>query len=520
MEASDGAVRDMGVPQYSSKRVLMNGILFSNSFAWAEGTVTAILALSSVLVDKDLYAKSGRLLYIGFCVGTLFGPWVVGRLGLKRTLVIGLIGFSFYSASFVYPTAVVMQVAAATSGLFGSWLWTAQGVYFTSNAALHSEAKLYEAKASGVLIDGKIQFKHSIGLMSGIFAGIFPFAMASCKLIASVILEIDENKGVTFIYIMYTFIALASTVGMSCVLSLKPYKRKKNSEYVLFTPTEASLAPPNGSTRDVANNEETGKDDMTCSTLLQDILVMLRLSVRPLMLLMCPTNIAFGFVAGYFPLIVTPMVTDHHGADLAGYLYALSGGAAFLLAFTYGYISNRLYYGRLLVMLWGAASFATIFFILWKVEVTSAWAYAGLFVLYGSGTTVWQGTCMAVFADYWHDQAAPAFALLKLQSGAATAVAYFVFPNMSLTSSELALRLLFVVGLGAATYVITVVWREYEKQPGCRKRYGRLCCCARFGDIPDDVSVAESTHSRDIPPEESESLLVLKSSFTHNSFPQ
>eukprot|EP01061_Rhynchopus_euleeides_P017138 TRINITY_DN28563_c0_g1_i1.p1 TRINITY_DN28563_c0_g1~~TRINITY_DN28563_c0_g1_i1.p1 ORF type:complete len:585 (+),score=157.22 TRINITY_DN28563_c0_g1_i1:87-1757(+) len=536
-------------PRFSSHRALMNGILFSNCFAWAEGTVTAILALSSVLVDEDLYARSGRMLYVGFCIGTFFGPWVTGRLGLKHTLVLGLVGFSLYAASFIYPSDVAMQVAASLSGLFGSFLWTAQGVYFTSNAAMHAEGKVYEARTRGRSIVPSIQFKHSIGLMSGIFAGVFPFAMAACKLAASFILEVNESRGPTVIYILYASIAVLCTIGMAFVIPLKPIKKNRRFEdpvdrrSTVLTgsrPSVDSLAEaaaaasshlgdaedppmiPNASMlSDLSEGAAEYADKTTCLSVWNGVVKMLRLSIDPVMLLMAPTNIAFGLMAGYFPLVVTKLVSDEHGKDLAGYLYALSGGAAFLLAFPYGYVSNRFHFGRCAVMLWGAASFAGAMVTFWQAEVRSIWAFAALFILYGSGNTVWQGTCMAVFADYWHQNAAPAFALLKLQSGFATAVAYFVFPKTSFTHSELALQILIIIACGSVTYLATVVISERAVQPGCQRRYGVICCCFFKGTpLEDDTAPGPATTPAggDLATpgvDESESLLVLKTSFIH-----
>lgn len=54
-----------------------------------------------------------------------------------------------------------------------------------------------------------------------------------------------------------------------------------------------------------------------------------------------------------------------------------------------------------------------------------------LFFGYGTGVAVWQGTCMQLFSDLWRHDPHPAFAALKLQSGAASTVAFFVFPKMS-----------------------------------------------------------------------------------------
>eukprot|EP00754_Rhynchopus_humris_P042767 Rhum_TRINITY_DN2744_c0_g1::Rhum_TRINITY_DN2744_c0_g1_i1::g.8073::m.8073 len=525
------------VPQYSSKRLLWNGILFSNAFAWAEGTLTAILALSAVLVDKDLYAESGVLLYACFSVGTLIAPTVVHYLGLKPSLVAGLLGFSMFAASFVHPTAYVMKPAACINGLCGSFLWTAQGVYFTNNAYLHTKSTLRESAEQGEHVNPRVQFKHSVGLMSGIFAGVFPFALAACKLVAALILDVNKDDGTLIVYILYTTIAVLATAAMCFVLPLKNLKAAANMaprrrlsrlmpsdvipppppaaspdavvgsddgaprasrasrNSMLFTRSEgctatAGEAPALGSTphgddppadtvvvetpavppAPTEPQQPTGEEDGELKGwpfLRQNLLSTFSLLIEWKMLLMIPTNIVFGLTAGYFPVLITPMIHKHHNKGVAGLMYAMSGGVAFLLAFPYGYVSNRFTYGRAIVMIWGAMSYAGIFTFLALNEANSIESFLLIFTLYGSGNTVWQGTCMAVFADYWGKDPAPAFANLKLHSGVATTLAYACFPKTSLTSAEIAKIILVCDAVAIVLYLATVILAP----PEAMKRY-------------------------------------------------
>eukprot|EP01063_Lacrimia_lanifica_P007606 TRINITY_DN14891_c0_g1_i1.p1 TRINITY_DN14891_c0_g1~~TRINITY_DN14891_c0_g1_i1.p1 ORF type:complete len:519 (+),score=102.17 TRINITY_DN14891_c0_g1_i1:85-1641(+) len=398
---------------HSAKRLLWNCTLMSVCFAWAEGAVAAILAVSASLIDRDLNATAGLVLYGFFAAGSLVAPAVTARLGLKQSLVAGLVGFSMFTASFVHPVAEVMYPAAAFSGVMGAVLWTAQGSYFTINAleytaALEREGKVVASSPSEAdrsprsatsctLKSVEEQNRHSIGIMSGVFATVFPLALTTCKLLSSLVQQWDSQHAVELIYSIYTTLAVVSAAGMGCILPMDA------SRYLTSTQRFASLW-----------------DDLTATVaVLRD---------RRLLLLI-PANAIFGLAAGYFPVMMTPLAADTHGKQHVGYLYAVAGAASFVLASVYSWMSSRIPLGRVGVMLWGALQYILLFAALvWWTPTSLAGLY-GLWILYGSANTVWQGTCMALFADYWQATPTAAFANLKLHSGVASFVAYALFPR-------------------------------------------------------------------------------------------
>eukprot|EP01059_Diplonema_ambulator_P026163 TRINITY_DN4336_c0_g1_i1.p1 TRINITY_DN4336_c0_g1~~TRINITY_DN4336_c0_g1_i1.p1 ORF type:complete len:429 (+),score=67.95 TRINITY_DN4336_c0_g1_i1:352-1638(+) len=397
------------------RSLLWNNFLMSSCFAWAEGAITAILAISATLVEKDLYSQAGVVLYLAFGVGTLVAPAVVGALGLKRSLVVGLAGFSIFAVSFVHPVTPVMLTAAAISGFLGSVLWTAQGAYYTVNA-------LEYAKAGG---DTK---KGSIGVMSSIFAGIFPLAMVVCKLLSSFVLQSSIGNPRLFVYLFYTMITVGAVCGMLFVKDLK-------------TPDEFEKCG-------VADNvKETVKA-------LGDVK----------MLLMVPTNVAFGLATSYFPVVVSSTVGDLHGAHMVGYLYAWAGAVSFVLAFLFTRVSNSLEHGRGVVMCVGGFCYTVVFASQWLVRSTTRPSLFLLFAFYGAANTVWQGTCMAVFSDYWHAHPLPAFANLKLHSGLASALGFALFPRASQPTP--AILCLCASIIGVVCYLATVpIDTSYVLQP-------------------------------------------------------
>eukprot|EP00958_Prasinococcus_capsulatus_P014813 scaffold1558_cov403-Prasinococcus_capsulatus_cf.AAC.44 len=134
--------------------------------------------------------------------------------------------------------------------------------------------------------------------------------------------------------------------------------------------------------------------------------------------------------------------------------------SSFVLAYPYAWASNRSeVIGRPIVMLAGALSFCIVLgmfrFIPLHTYDTTATAWALLVIAHialGSGVTVWQGTCAAVFSDYYsatpevcevivdecgfsnekvYAMKQPAFANIKLWSGLGSAIAFFLFPLIS-----------------------------------------------------------------------------------------
>eukprot|EP01064_Diplonema_japonicum_P032278 TRINITY_DN6015_c0_g1_i1.p1 TRINITY_DN6015_c0_g1~~TRINITY_DN6015_c0_g1_i1.p1 ORF type:complete len:437 (+),score=95.42 TRINITY_DN6015_c0_g1_i1:524-1834(+) len=400
---------------YTPTRLLYNNLLMSSSFAWAEGAVAAILAVSAALISKEANSAAGLGLYLSFSAGTLVSPVVVVRLGLKPSLVLGLVGFSLFAASFIVPKTGVVLTAACISGFLGSVLWTAQGGYYTTNALMHSKVSDNSSKTS-------------IGIMASIFAGVFPLALTLCKLTSSFILQSSTPHPNTIIYVVYTATAVAATVAMGFVQAFE-----------------------------IPDNLRTGQG------LVENIAVTLASLKDTKMLLMVPTNVAFGLATSYFPLVVTPLVSEVHGAHYVGYLYALSGLTSFVFAMPFAWLSNRDRYGRSTVMIVGGFAYVVVFAVSWLVRPTNTPSLAIIFMFYGIGNTVWQGTCMAVFSDYWHAAPLPAFANLKLHSGLASSFGYALFPHIASPVPEV-LCLIFSV-VGVLCYLATLLHVIPERVP-------------------------------------------------------
>jgi MFS family permease len=149
------------------------------------------------------------------------------------------------------------------------------------------------------------------------------------------------------------------------------------------------------------------------------------------LLLMAPTNVAFGLCTAFFPYTVTILAKDALGAAAVGWLYAAANVVSALAAAAFGLVAQRWPGCRPAIFAAGAGAFAGAAGAVFGAGAAapSRAALFALFCAYGVGVAVWQGTCMAFFGDAFPGRKAlPAFAALKLHSGLSSAIAFFVLP--------------------------------------------------------------------------------------------
>eukprot|EP01063_Lacrimia_lanifica_P007566 TRINITY_DN14849_c0_g1_i1.p1 TRINITY_DN14849_c0_g1~~TRINITY_DN14849_c0_g1_i1.p1 ORF type:complete len:542 (+),score=146.26 TRINITY_DN14849_c0_g1_i1:70-1695(+) len=420
----------------SARRLKLNGILMSACFAWTKGAIVTILGVSASLIDQNLNAVAGLILYAGFVVGSVVSPGITVRLGLKRSLLVGLLGFSVFAAGFVYPEYFVLCPAAAFSGVMGGVLWAAQGQYLAANSVAYTRALSDDESRSLILEDFAAQNKRSMGMFTGIFGALFALALLVCRVTASLIVSTGH---VQMLYVSYTALAVLATLGMSFVWDFPVSEAERQK---VASPRSSDGVPVRASlwAEAVASVSAT--------------LSMLR---DPRMLLMVPYNVTFGLASGYFPCVMTPYAADLHGAHVVGLLYATAGATSFILATPYALLSNRFACGRSAVMLWGGACYAAVFLVMTFAPPTDLASLYFLFAVYGSAQIVWQSSTPAVFAAYWPDDTSTAFANLKLHSGLATLLAYAAFPYAG-TARELAPVVALPAVVSMATYSLAARW--------------------------------------------------------------
>ncbi len=399
-----------------ARALLLNGFRMSAAFAVNEGALLAVISLSAALVQPRIAALGNALLYLAFSLGCLVSPLLARKLGDRRSLVVGTSAYCAYVAAFTFPSAATVPLAATLAGGGGALLWTAQGRYFALNARLYSKAAADVAEPAAV------------ARFATQFATLFPATVALFKALTALALLLTHGATPP-VYAGLAAAAFASVLVMSGVADLHDTDERQHEGV------------------DTAEAQQRAKKEMSQSssilTFSSSLLDVARAHRDSLLLLMLPTNVAFGLCTAFFPYTVTLLAKHSLGAAAVGWLYALSNAFAALAAAAYGAACAR--WGapaRRCVMCVGAASFAAATGAVFASHGGGAWSaprLACIFMLYGSGVAVWQGTVMAFFGEAWPgEEALPAFACLKLHSGLASAIAFFALPGANVRGAAAA----------------------------------------------------------------------------------
>lgn len=122
------------------------------------------------------------------------------------------------------------------------------------------------------------------------------------------------------------------------------------------------------------------------------------------------------------------------------YLAAVTPLVAALLGLPYSWISNRV--GKGPIMVFGALNYIAVATIVTAMSqdalVNLGWGLVGIYVIVGSGRSVFENTNKATFADFFPNDLPGAFANVIVQSGGSSAAAFIIFPYVLLIGSCLA----------------------------------------------------------------------------------
>ena len=464
----------------ASTAIAIDALLLSLVMATVDGCISAVLALSASLVEpQTLYTAAGGTLFTSFALSALFAPIVVVRLGLGRSIFVGIIFACIFIMSLTVPTAALLVPCAALSGIGFAIMWTAQGPYLFESAARFAllNSELARAQREGVqnmlladadpyppppakrglcrcadgarFIPRPRDAASAVSLFSGTFAAITLITLVLFKLLASIVIgdfrglsdsesgaqetpspvRLPGQTGSTTqqAAVLYACFAVASFLAALLSLQLRGVRLQSSSAPDAWATLHATL----------------------------------RVLISERALSMALTNVTFGLMDAFFPTIVTSAVADAHGSAAAALLYLLSNVTAALAAVPLASASGPR--GRAAVVCLGGAAFLapSLAVLLLEESRYTQWdVLAVLFVLYGVGVSVWQGAVMALWAELFAGELEVAFAPLKVQSGGASAVAFFTFRY--LTDGQIAALCAASAVLGISSFLVL-----------CAKRRGR-----------------------------------------------
>eukprot|EP01063_Lacrimia_lanifica_P027779 TRINITY_DN3951_c0_g3_i1.p1 TRINITY_DN3951_c0_g3~~TRINITY_DN3951_c0_g3_i1.p1 ORF type:complete len:507 (+),score=190.98 TRINITY_DN3951_c0_g3_i1:109-1521(+) len=416
------------------RKVLLNFCLMTTFFALNHGTVTAVIPLASPEFGNDLGVLSLGVLYGFYTLSALFAStYVVEHLGQKWSLMGGCATYTLYVLGNLLGVLThgwlrwfVVIVGGAFGGMAAGFLWTAQGGYFAGAAKAYAAAKQMEEK-------------DATAFMSALFAAVYLALEVIIKIMSSVVVygvchadwkgsfltgecpetaEHQKWRGIVITYIVFTCIAVASTVGMSFIKSFDPPAKKPGAE-------GASLM----------------------RKAMAAIEIMIK---RPEIMLLGMFNVQFGVTSAYLNSYVTGTIIGGPGSalgkDKVGYFTAIIPLVAAGFAFPLAWITDAMKGDKTVGMVIGMSAwlgFGLVFLLTdvlhWGEEdalvsrLDSWGALVPLFVVFGIGRSCWESINKAVFADMFKDDTEAAFAMLIVQLGltsTATFICYRYLTNL------------------------------------------------------------------------------------------
>jgi hypothetical protein len=323
---------------------------------------------------------------------------VTRKLGPKWTLFTGLLAYCAYIGSFLVATIVgrdgqwvAVLGGSAISGIGAGLLWPAQGLYFQISAlALAEKTGLRPEETSGML--------------AGVFTGIYMGFEVLMKILSST-LELERRKA--HVYAIFCVLAGVATLGMMLVRNLKPVEipRRFGAAQARWTDKAASA--------------------------------MKLLCYNKNCRLLAPMNFAFGFGAALLQyygnkFIVTDYLQPKNSKQsYVGFAGSIAVGSGALVSLFFGFLTKRI--GKHVPMMLGNVCFfvVAISFLVGSEKQLGTWtAVVPIYMVYGIGRGIWESVNKAINADLFPDDAAAAFANITMQSGFASSMAFFIFPNV------------------------------------------------------------------------------------------
>ncbi|CAE8616766.1 unnamed protein product [Polarella glacialis] len=377
------------------KRLSDNFLWVSVSFALSHGCVTTPIMVVSTLLGKDVAAFGNGVLYSFTLLSSLFlGAPLASVLGPKGGLLFGMFFYCIYVAGFSLAALfkdvewlmwTFFIVGSAFGGTAAGVLWTAQGGYFASTSTQIAEAAGEQREAV-------------TARLSGNFAFIYLVFEVGSKLVFSglQLLEVPTWEiGVLYLLIGLLGLGMMSqSINTSAGGAAGPVVRPRMASKVL-----------------------------AAASLWSD----------PLIWLLCPTNLTFGFCAAFMNGTVdAEYASKELGPDVVAFLGAITAATAAIMAIVFRPMASR--FGKGPVISLGAFCFFSIPCCILVLGCCSNWGW-GLILLYlfqGTGRAVYESTNRATFSDFFTgEKTEGAFANCMMQSSFAFAFCFFLQAKLS-----------------------------------------------------------------------------------------
>lgn len=405
-----------GAARITTFQVTRSFLFMGLCFSLNHGCVTALLGLASANLGDELSGLQSGTLYICYVLAALtMSGALVSIFGSKWSLFVGVLLYCAYVSCFIlsnieaikWPAAII---GAAIGGFAAGNLWTAQGAYFGETVKVYCKISNKDSK-------------EVTSMLGSYFAFTYLFFEVGCKLLSSLLYL--TNYGDSFVYVVFTILAVAATAGMSTITNMSSY----------------------------LDEVETGdkKSGFTTEKVM-GALNIVRTDKR--MLYMWPSLMSFGVLSSFLNYYVNgTIVKESIGKNYIGYLGSVVAGTAAICSLGFGAVQKQ--YGKGVLLILGQVCFFSEAAFCLMFSNAQLGDYLPLFLLYavhGVGRSTFESTMRATFADIWTDDLTPyAFANIIIANGGMTSICFFVFPHI--TKAPMCILGMFMSALGIFGYI-------------------------------------------------------------------
>lgn len=407
---TDGSRRLAGV---SSCQLHFNGWLFSAMFAIAEGgnLATSIYAAAELLGTSEgarVYNMANFTLSLTYALGTLLAPFLVGRLGVKRALVISMSMYIWPALAWMYPKVYFCVPANFLEGIFGSVLWTAAGKYTAANAVLYS-------------VKSGAEVRWSVSYFNNLFGGMFALVLAMMKLSAGLIVQTwGGEAGSHIVFAVGCSFTAGGALGMLCLIDFWDERRYEPllAEDQTVEKQTVEKKSRKGSTPSLSSRTDYDLLVSVFSLMASDAIVWLNM----------PFNVLEGMVAALAVTDVTTRIKDNLGDEAVGYIWGISG----IFALVFSLLLNVVRWKPVAIAL-GVLAEISFLLMLLLLPLDSWLQLVSIMCARQMGSVVWTGALSGAYAQYYRGTPflTAAFATYKLQNGLGGAYSFMFFDKLA-----------------------------------------------------------------------------------------
>lgn len=458
-------------------------------FSLNHGSAVACLSFAVAQLGAAVGNASSGSLYFAFMITALFGSAaIVRRIGAKGGLVLGTFLYSAYVLSFVIAAtmarhgvstegSVVWAVAIAggvLGGVAAGILLTASGTYFSYASRDYANRPGY----SGT-------FKSSTTKLSGYLAAVFVGTEVVCKLLASLLVYVTS----TWIWMAIFFLALSlvSAIGMTQASSVhaftKPTGDNGENDAGSYAATALTIDEkdeshddngPSSAVEDVGEvtfqsqlrdsdagyvSPSSGPPLVSMASVAQVIAQWLN---DPRLLLAGGINLAFGFCSAYVTSYLNGIVVKgEYGGSAVGLFASITPAVSGIAALPIAVLARRMGTKTPFMVLasLAAGSIALLGLFLSSAELGDLGVLLAVYALEGIIRCIFEGINKGVYADLFLGESEVAFATLIVQSGGASAIAFWL---MSVRFDQ---RIVAACTLVAAAIAMPMFWCAKRMKP-------------------------------------------------------